>query len=187
MYGMAGHAGYSQEPKADPLPPAPPVVEAPEYYGSVLITMDHIMLQKRGVHKHVFSVESAQETLNSLVSYYGDETLFTSNSTWDLIRQAGMNPQGTIWVYAIPADQAPAHPGHAKSIQETDARIIQVILPYDAFVHLIQSEQIGNGSHLKAVEWVYNTVSSLMQGSKAQRGGLPKLSIFQLEYGAVKE
>lgn len=179
----------AQPHEETPIPPpaAPYSLNAngdPEF-ASVLLTLDHLLYAHpiHVVQKMVYSTMDVEGTLLALLDYYQEPQVKLLPSTLDLLVQGRSNPEGTIYIYTVPVTNLPATPGRVPSGQPNGAVKVEVVMSTPAFYDLINSQDVGKGSSLMAVNWIVEAVSGFLEGIKKTKGAFPPLSLFQLERG----
>lgn len=151
-------------------------------FGSVLITLDHLIARDNDHHvrvKCVYSTETAAESLLSLMhDYYpqhGAPSLpIKDMSTFEILKQLDEDPANSIALYFVPV-----------VVDRTGGMITQVILSNVALQNLVAHPAFGAGSALLAMDALVGSVLKLAEAAIKQMGHVPELLLMQLQDKAV--
>lgn len=147
-------------------------------FGSVLLTLDHLIANDRDHHvrvKAVYSTETAAESLLSLMhDYYpqhGAPALAIKDmATFEILKQLDDDPEHNIALYFVPV-----------VVDRTGGCITQVVLSQIALQNLVVHPAYGNGSSLLAMDALVGSVTRIAQAAVEQVGQVPELLLLQLQ------
>jgi len=151
-------------------------------FGSVLITLDHLIARGTDHHvrvKVVYSTETAAESLLSLMhDYYpqhGAPSLpIKDMSTFEILKQLDEDPANNIALYFVPV-----------VVDRQGGNIVQVVLSNIALQNLVVHPAFGAGSSLLAMDALVGAVTRIAEAAIKQAGLLPELLLLQLQDKAV--
>lgn len=147
-------------------------------FGSVLLTLDHLLTNYRDHHvkiKAIYSTETAAESLLSLMHEYypklGAPALAIKDmATFEILKQLDDDPINSIALYFVPI-----------VVDRFGGSIAQVVLSQTALQRLVTHPAFGNGSSLVAMDALVGAVTSLAAATVKQTGVLPELLLLQLQ------
>lgn len=147
-------------------------------FGSVILTLDHLISSSKdhNVHfKAVYSTQTAAEALLSLMhDYYpslGAPSLAINNmATFEILKKLDENPSEAIALYFVPV-----------VVDRFGGNIVQVVLSPVALQRLTTHPAFGNGSALLAMDALVGAVQTLAAAAVKQTGELPPLLLMSLE------
>jgi len=145
-------------------------------FGSVLITLDHLIARGTDHHvrvKVVYSTETAAESLLSLK--HGVPSLpIKDMSTFEILKQLDEDPANNIALYFVPV-----------VVDRQGGNIVQVVLSNIALQNLVVHPAFGAGSSLLAMDALVGAVTRIAEAAIKQAGLLPELLLLQLQDKAV--
>jgi hypothetical protein len=147
-------------------------------FGSVLLTLDHLIgsSQDHNVHfKAVYSTQTPAEALLSLMhDYYpahGAPGLAIKDmATFEILKQLDDKPESAIALYFVPV-----------VVDRMGGNIVQVVLSMIALQRLIAHPAYGNGSALLGMDALVGAVGSIAKAATEQTGSLPPLLLLELQ------
>lgn len=166
-------------PEGDPSDLYPKNIKGHPEFGSVLLTLDHLLTKNASrfhVHqKCVYSTETAAEALVSLMSVYypkaqGMAPQPLDKATLEAIAELKRDSDNTVAVYVVPREVSDRFGGP----------IVQVVASLIALQNLVAAPAWGDGSALLGMNALVQNTSELAVQAANQLGLVPSLMVMKL-------
>lgn len=166
-------------PDEQPSDLYPKNIKAQPEFGSVLLTLDHLLTQNASrfhVHqKCVYSTETAAEALVSLIGTYypkaqGLGPQMVDPSTMEAVNELKKDPDNTVALYMVPREVSDRFGGP----------IVQVVASLIALQNLVAAPAWGDGSALLGMNALVVNVTEMALQASNRLGFVPSLMVMKL-------